>query len=233
MTIKIIFLEGPNYCGKSTIIKLLTNFLKGKDKAVYTTREPGGDLFGEEIRRILLDSGLHKECKMDYTCKRLLYAASHTQMLSGLKEIINKYDYIIIDRYNPVSDLIYGPMSFKTMKDREFFRAKSESIFNIFDNDFMKKSAAVIFLDINERVLKSREIERNTSENKIYDFESFGFKKDILYRYKELSEMTCSNANGVTNDKYKLFLPFDHVLRVDANGNEEDIMDEIVNVLSL
>ncbi|NMA85922.1 MAG: dTMP kinase, partial [Tissierellia bacterium] len=47
-----IALEGADGSGKSTIMKLITNYFKEKNIDFISTREPGGTPIGEEIRHI-------------------------------------------------------------------------------------------------------------------------------------------------------------------------------------
>lgn len=83
-----ITFEGPEGSGKSTHSKLLCNFLRRKGFKVLYTREPGGTVIGEKIRKILLDP---ENKRMDVVCEMLLYMAARAQVvrqkiLSALKE---------------------------------------------------------------------------------------------------------------------------------------------------
>ncbi|MBU5313206.1 dTMP kinase [Tissierella carlieri] len=83
-----IALEGPDGSGKSTIIKLIGNYLKDKGIEFVMTREPGGTLIGEEIRHIVLDE---KNTGISDETEALLYAAArgqhvHEKILPSLKE---------------------------------------------------------------------------------------------------------------------------------------------------
>jgi len=55
-----ISFEGLDFCGKSTQVELLKNYLLDKGKKVYVLREPGGTDIGEMIRNILLDKKNNK-----------------------------------------------------------------------------------------------------------------------------------------------------------------------------
>lgn len=88
MTGSFITLEGPDGSGKSTIIRLIGEYLKKQDIDFIETREPGGTLIGEDIRDIILDN---KNTKMSSEAEALLYAASraqhvHEKILPALKE---------------------------------------------------------------------------------------------------------------------------------------------------
>ena len=74
---QFITLEGPDGSGKSTIIKLLGEYLEEKGIDFIMTREPGGTPIGEEIRDIILDN---KNTNMGPETEALLYAASRGNM---------------------------------------------------------------------------------------------------------------------------------------------------------
>lgn len=97
MTGTFITLEGPDGSGKSTIIKLIGQYLKKQDIQFIETREPGGTPIGEAIRDLILDN---KNTKMSYETEALLYAASrsqhiHEKILPALKED----KWVLCDRF--------------------------------------------------------------------------------------------------------------------------------------
>ena len=51
---KFITFEGGDGSGKSTQIKLLSEYLKVKGEDVEATKEPGGTEVGQEIRKLLV-----------------------------------------------------------------------------------------------------------------------------------------------------------------------------------
>src|ERR1039457_669224 len=68
-----ITFEGIDFCGKSTQVELLNNYLINKGKKVLLIREPGGTEISEKIRDILLDK---KNYKMTIESEILLFSAS-------------------------------------------------------------------------------------------------------------------------------------------------------------
>ncbi|MEA4815361.1 MAG: dTMP kinase [Lachnospiraceae bacterium] len=78
---KFITFEGGDGAGKTTQIKLLTEYLSGKGVAFLVTREPGGTKISEKIREILLDRG-NKE--MDAITEAYLFAASRSSLVKEL-----------------------------------------------------------------------------------------------------------------------------------------------------
>ena len=51
---RFITFEGGEGTGKSTQIKLLSDYLKQKGKNIITTKEPGGTPLGQELRQMLI-----------------------------------------------------------------------------------------------------------------------------------------------------------------------------------
>ena len=60
-----ISFEGIDFCGKSTQIDLLKDYLIEQGKKVEIIREPGGTTLSEKIRTILLDNKYNKN-EIDY-----------------------------------------------------------------------------------------------------------------------------------------------------------------------
>jgi len=78
MTGTFITFEGIEGSGKSTQIALLANYLTARGIRNVLTREPGGTLIGNQVRKILLDPANRS---LDPTAELLLYAASRAQHL--------------------------------------------------------------------------------------------------------------------------------------------------------
>lgn len=67
-----ITLEGPDGSGKTTQMDRLEEYLHRRGLAVERTREPGGTLLSEAIRRLLLEPSYSP---VDARAELLLYAA--------------------------------------------------------------------------------------------------------------------------------------------------------------
>ena len=94
----LIALEGPDGSGKSTQIKMLSNYLENKGYKVLVTREPGGTKISENIRNIILDRAqlieeVIKPALEDGTivlCDRFVYSSIVYQGIArgiGVKEV--------------------------------------------------------------------------------------------------------------------------------------------------
>ena len=94
---KFITFEGCDGCGKSTQLRLLSEYLAKEGVAHIFTREPGGGKISEAIREILLNG---KNSEMTDECEALLYAAARMQHLSDRVEpALAKGKLVICDRY--------------------------------------------------------------------------------------------------------------------------------------
>lgn len=96
-----ITFEGLDFCGKSTQVKLLENYLKECNKNVIVIREPGGTKISEQIRNVLLDK-INDNMKNE--TELLLFAASRAQLVREiiLPALENNY-YVISDRFHDSS----------------------------------------------------------------------------------------------------------------------------------
>ena len=94
---KFITFEGCDGSGKSTQLRLLSEYLTKNGIAHIFTREPGGGKISEAIREILLSG---KNMEMTDECEALLYAASRVQHLKDRVEpALSEGKLVICDRY--------------------------------------------------------------------------------------------------------------------------------------
>ena len=94
---KFITFEGCDGCGKSTQLKMLSDYLTKENIPHIFTREPGGGKISEAIREILLNG---KNMEMTDACEALLYAAARVQHLSDrVQPALEEGKLVICDRY--------------------------------------------------------------------------------------------------------------------------------------
>ena len=88
--------EGPEASGKSSQIKLLSSFFK-KNKVPYLlTREPGGTIVGEKLRKIILDK---KEAITPTEEILLLMSARLNHINNIIKPALSEGKIVISDRF--------------------------------------------------------------------------------------------------------------------------------------
>jgi dTMP kinase len=94
---KFITFEGCDGCGKTTVLKLVSEELSKRNIDFLLTREPGGSKIAEQIRNIILDK---KNIEEDSRTEALLYAASRRQHLTDVVlPALEKGKLVLSDRY--------------------------------------------------------------------------------------------------------------------------------------
>ncbi len=94
---KLITFEGGEGSGKSTHVKLYTEYLDKKGVDYLFLREPGGTKISEKIRSLILDVENKEMC--DYA-EALLYASARAQLITEkIIPALESGKLVIIDRY--------------------------------------------------------------------------------------------------------------------------------------
>lgn len=92
-----ISFEGNDGSGKTTQIRLLSQWFESFGRAVLQLREPGGTPIGERVRDILLDNASRG---MEPVTEMLLYAASRAQLMrTVIMPALDRGDVVICDRF--------------------------------------------------------------------------------------------------------------------------------------
>jgi dTMP kinase len=92
----LLVLEGPEGAGKSTQLRLLSEWLAARGHDVLAVREPGGTPLGDEIRRILLDP----ESDIVSSAEALLFMASRGQLVERvLRPAMASNMIVLLDRF--------------------------------------------------------------------------------------------------------------------------------------
>lgn len=92
-----ITFEGPEGSGKTTQIRLLSDYLRQQGWSVLATREPGGTSIGDQIRACLHDVN---NTAMTAAAELLLYSASRAQLVGELiRPALAQGQIVLCDRY--------------------------------------------------------------------------------------------------------------------------------------
>ena len=169
-----ISFEGPEASGKSSQIKLLSFFFK-KNKIPYlVTREPGGTIIGEKLRKIILD----KNEPITTTEEILLLMASRLNHINKIiKPALKEGKIVISDRFAD-STFVYQGFVNKYGLD------KTKELHRSILKNFLPSKTLLFLLPskiINER-LKKRKL-----SNK-YDKIDLNFHNQVSKGYKILSK---------------------------------------------
>lgn len=100
--------EGLDGSGKSTLMQNFKAWLEDQNKAsdqkVHLSREPGGSLLGEEIRKILLEVKQEADYKISPRAELLLYEASRAQHVEQkIRPLLEGGDVVLCDRFTASS----------------------------------------------------------------------------------------------------------------------------------
>ena len=194
---RLIVFEGNEGTGKSTHIKLLSQYLSERNIKHYITREPGGSEYGEIIREMVLD----KNSNLDALSDALLLYSSRLynfnnilikKILSGEFVITDRFHYStlvyqgyvqnckeviklheVLDPYfhNYIAKIFYFRTTVDTSSNRISKRISSDK-FEIQGKDFLSKidnAYNKIFKNNNDVVEIVTDGEKNIAQNKIRD----------------------------------------------------------------
>lgn len=197
---KFITFEGCDGSGKSTQIRLLTEYLTQKGVDFIVTREPGGSKICEDIRGILLDA---KNTTMLPESEALLYAAARVQHLHDtVLPALDGGKLVICDRYFH-SSLAY--QAYAAGLPVEFV----ENINSMAINDCPPDMT--VFLDISSKEAFARKHGVDTNDrmemlgSSFHDRVYRGYHA-ILKKYPNIYAVDCGGTKYETAEKIKNLL---------------------------
>lgn len=92
----LISFEGIDGSGKTTMVKMVSDWLREQGYAVTNIREPGGTSVSEKIRSILIDP----DNEISDTSEVLLFMAARAQVTEKIvKPALSRGDIVVADRY--------------------------------------------------------------------------------------------------------------------------------------
>ncbi len=100
---KCITLEGIDGAGKSTHLSFIAEHLRALDKAVLTTREPGGTPLGEMLRDMVLSQSMHVE-----TETLIMFASRREHIDKVIVPALEKGIWVISDRFTDATFAYQG-----------------------------------------------------------------------------------------------------------------------------
>ena len=103
---KFITFEGLDGTGKSTQLRKLAAVVRAAGHTVVETREPGGTLTGEKIRKVLLDSGtagLSPEAEM-----ALMFASRAQHIAEIIEPALAQGSIVLCDRFTDSTEAYQG-----------------------------------------------------------------------------------------------------------------------------
>lgn len=171
-----ITFEGLDFCGKSTQVNLLEEYLIKRGDKVKIIREPGGTLISEKVRDILLDK---KNDRMFIETEILLFSASRAQLVREvIKPFLEENYYIISDRFHDSTTAYQG-----------FGRLIPPGFVNAINNFAIGDAVPDItfFIDIPVSEAKNRKKLRNSELDRI-EMSDSNFYENVRKGYLAISE---------------------------------------------
>lgn len=168
-----ISFEGPEASGKSSQIKLLSNYLKKNHISHLITREPGGTIIAEKLRKIILD---RKESISSDEEILLLMAARLNHLNKVIYPALKAGKIVISDRYAD-STFVYQGFVNKYGVDKTIYLHK------FLLKNFLPNKTFLFHLsslEINKRLKKRKILNK-------YDKLNLTFHKKVNEGYKKLS----------------------------------------------
>ena len=140
MTGCFITFEGGEGSGKSTQIRLLAEELERMGQAVLTTREPGGSVGAEEIRKLLVTGSADRWDDMTETL--LFFAARRDHLTKKIWPAIEARQIVLCDRFSDSTMAYQGYGYGDNLKQQELIRNLYTQVVGNF------KPALTVLLDI-------------------------------------------------------------------------------------
>lgn len=170
-----ITIEGGDGSGKSTQLNLLKSYFENKGFHVVMTREPGGTVISEEIRKIILNT---KFMEMSNKTEALLYAASRAQHVEQLiKPNLQEGKIVISDRFVDSSIVYQGYARGLGMEE--------VAIINHYATGGLKPDLTIL-LDVSpEEGIKRKEEQKDLDR---LELEKLNFHRKVSEGYKILAK---------------------------------------------
>ena len=198
---KFITIEGCEGTGKSTQIKLLEKKLKKKIR-IKSTREPGGSLGAEQIRKLIFNK---KEDWSPLTEALLHISARNDHLEKIVKPNLKKGIWVICDRFRDSTTAYQG---FGNNLKLNILEIMQDSIFNKFHADL------TIVLNMDLKKCLSRAKKRKFGIQK-YERMNINFHKKVQKGF-----LTIAKKN-----KKRCFV-------INADQNQLEINNEILKVIN-
>jgi dTMP kinase len=170
-----ITFEGPEGSGKSSQIRLLADFLRGRGETVLATREPGGTAVGDQIRACLHDA---TNTEITAVTEFLLFSASRAQLVRQvIGPALAAGQIVLCDRYadSTIAYQGYGRGLDRTILDQ---------ITAFAAGDLRPDLTLLLDIDVEKGLARRRQ---NAEEMTRLDLETLAFHRRVRQGYHALA----------------------------------------------
>lgn len=140
----LINIEGTDGCGKKTQVDLLYNYLKSMGKKVLKLSFPNYESESSSLVKMYL-RGDFGESVNDVNAYQASVLFSVDRLATMLKIDVNKYDYVLFDRYVP-SNMIHQSTRIENIEDLNYYLEWLEDL--EYGKLNLPKPDRVLFLDV-------------------------------------------------------------------------------------
>jgi dTMP kinase len=103
---RFITLEGIEGAGKSTVARLVCEWLTARSIAVRLTREPGGTPLAERVRQVVLERG--EETLSPITETLLVFSARAIHVENLIRPTLARGEWVVCDRFTDATRAYQG-----------------------------------------------------------------------------------------------------------------------------
>jgi len=202
---KLITFEGIDGCGKSSQLRLLSEFLSERQIPFVATREPGGTLLGRTVRGAILDS---EPGSVEPLAELLLYAADRAQHVRRVVlPALESGRLVLSDRFFDATTAFQG-------YGRQFDQALIQHL-NDLATGGLKPDLTLLFdLDVPTALERVSARSRDAHPDRI-DQEPIEFHERVRKGYLEVSS-----------------LEPERIRIIPANGSQDSIHKQVIDIVS-
>jgi dTMP kinase len=103
---RFITLEGIEGAGKSTVARIVCDWLKARGIAVRLTREPGGTPLAERVRQVVLERGSEQLSPATETL--LMFSARGIHLENLIRPALAAGEWVVCDRFTDATHAYQG-----------------------------------------------------------------------------------------------------------------------------
>jgi dTMP kinase len=185
-----ITFEGIDGSGKSTQLRLLTNFLGSQGCEILVTREPGGTPVGLRLRAALLDA----QEQVDPLAELLVFAADRAQHVRRvLRPALAAGRIVLSDRYADATKAYQGA-------GRGFSAELISEIIQLATEGLVPDLTLLFDLSVTESSVRTRRRSENKQTGDRLDLEDSEFHTRVREAYLRLAEKEPERFRLVTTN---------------------------------